>query len=90
MVDALTDKEGRIVAYIEWSIEVKNRGGINATVLYLWVHQSYRNNGCIKSLKTMMRKKCPEAIDIKWDRLKYNERLSKYSIKRIMKEKQDG
>ena len=77
MVDALTDKEGRIVAYIEWNIEVKNRGGIDANVKYLWVHQDYRNNGCIKSLKTIMRKKCPEAVKIRWYRHKYTERESK-------------
>ena len=91
MLETKKDKEGKIIAFLEWNLlddngQFDNKGNW-AWVEEVFIHKDYRQNGILKELSQIARKKIPWVKNFYFRRKKYNERQRHYSISKYLKEK---
>ena len=86
MIDTLSNKEGYVVGYIEWHIKVNNEAETEGWIENIWIHPLYRSYKHLMLLCRTIRKKCPQAKEVSWERYKYNKRQSNYKIENVLHE----
>ena len=89
MIDTIKDKEGKCIAYCEWSLRdslgFEKKDGEYIWINDMWIHEKERGNGMIKKFITSIEPKVPSARHIYWKRDKHNGRLSQYTERQFLK-----
>ena len=93
MVTTTKDTEGRITAYIEWSLRDKlgleDKEGKYVWVNDMWVHPNYRFKGMFRKFQRLIEPLVPTARFIYWRRKKHKRngksRISIYNERQLFK-----
>jgi hypothetical protein len=83
MITPLKTAEGFIYALIEWEQIDEQK----ILIKYSWIHENYRNNGCIPSMVMMMMqdKTTNNTNFVGWERGEKNKKFRWYPVHRILR-----
>lgn len=83
MISSLKDKEGRIIAYVEWRLVGQSgfdkQDGEYVYINDIWVHGDYRMKHLLNRMTDEVMRQVPTAKYCYFQRLKRNENLRMYT-----------
>lgn len=89
MIEVEKNKQGFVIAHIEW-LPVNRNGKFDNNGKYVWVdnleiHPDYQRNGIIRKFMNRIAEKAPQAEYAYWDRDKYNWRIKLFRRNQLIK-----